>query len=307
MQVRTHLAEELPSPLASHLHGQSLLGSVPFASLWNELGGKALYWVLYERDHPVALLPSVRFGRGPWARLQAMPDGLYVRIILLESGIDIRVAAGFVLEAIRSTGFAKVFVNDYHAQFTEATGFQPQTCSTNVVRIGGETWEPPDKKLQSEIRKAQREQAPIETFDPDRHFDAFVDLMRRTERRHGRRPKYPPSFYEALARLARTEPRICWQVCAQAGRLAASHIYLLEGEMLLSWQVFFDKAFSPLKPNQLITYSTARDMASRGAAILNLGSSPDSSESLSYYKEKWGGAEYSYTCWLRRSWLGRLL
>ena len=307
MQVRAHPAEELPPHLASHLHKETLLGSVPFAELWKVLGGTAVFWVVYEGERPVAILPSVRFGRGPWARLQAMPDGLYARLVLVEDGVVLHDAARAILDAVRSAGFAKIFLNDFHAQFADMPGFESKDCLTSVVKIASDSWEPPDHKLQSEIRKALREGVPIETFDPERHFDAFIDLMRRTEQRHGRRPKYPPSFYESLARLAKDEPRICWKVCAQGEKLAASHIYLLEREMLLNWQVFFDKTFSPLKPNQLITVTTAREMASRGATRMNLGASPDGAESLAYYKDKWGGEDCRYICWTRRSWLGRLL
>jgi hypothetical protein len=307
MQVRAHPVEELPSHLASYLHKKTLLGSIPFAQLWKVLGGTAIFWVAYEGERPVAILPSVSFGRGPWARLQAMPDGLYAHLVPLDDGVVLHDAARAILYALRSAGFAKIFLHDFHAQFADTSGFESRECLTSVVKIASDSWEPPDQKLQSEIRKALREGVPIETFDPERHFDAFIDSMRRTEQRHGRRQKYPPSFYESLARLAKSEPRICWRVCAQGGKLAASHIYLREGEMLLNWQVFFDKAFSPLKPNQLITFTTAREMVSQGVTRLNLGASPDGAESLSHYKDKWGGEGFRYTCWTRRSWLGRLL
>ena len=305
MQVRTHVDDDLPPQLAARLHQESLIGSVPFASLWNFMRGQAVYWVLYESERPLAILPSVKFGFGVLARLQAMPDGLYSRPVFLEPAVDRSIAGKHLLEAVVSVGFAKVFVNDFDRQFLEVPGLALLPCNTSVVDITTGAWEPPDKKLQSEIRKAQREEVPVEEFNLDRHFDSFVDLMRRTEHRHGRRPKYSPAFYEGLARLAQCERRIRWLVCEQDGQLAASHIYLVEGDMLLNWQVFFDKQFSPLKPNQWITYSIACEMASHGVTRLNLGASPDDAESLAYYKDKWGGEAYRYPCWSRVSWLGR--
>jgi hypothetical protein len=306
MQVRCHPAEELSTPLVSTLQSQTLLGSVPFASLWNSLGGEAVYWALYDADRPVALLPSVRFGSGRLARLQAMPDGLYARLILLDPTCNPSNAGRLILDAIKAKSYARTFVNDFFGQFPDAADFDKTIHCTTIVPLTNNTWQPPDKKLQSEIRKAQREDVPIDTFDPNRHFDAFLDLMRRTEKRHGRKPKYPPAFFEALSNLVGREERIRWLVCEQQGRLAASHIYFVEGDMLLNWQVYFDKEYSPLKPNQLITYSIACEMASRGVARLNLGASPDDADTLAAYKDKWGGEDYHYPIWSRRTWLGRL-
>ncbi len=307
MQVRTHVIDDLPPHLATTLNDQSLLGSISFAALWNEMGGSAIYWVLYDDDRPLAILPSVRFGRGVLARLQAMPDGLYSRIVCLDKSVDGASAGRQLIEAIASSGFAKVYINDFSRQLSEVSGFESLSCRTNIVKLNTETWLPPDKKLQSEIRKAQREDVPVDEFSLDRHFDSFLDLMRRTESRHGRRPKYSPAFYERLAVLAQRDRRVRWLVCEKDGKLAASHIYLVEGDMLLNWQVFFDKQFSPLKPNQLITYSIACELSAQGITRLNLGASPGDAETLAYYKDKWGGETYSYPCWSHRSWIGRLM
>ena len=134
-----------------------------------------------------------------------------------------------------------------------------------------------------------------------------MSLMHRTETRHGRPPKYKPEFYRDLAKLAMTDERVKWLVCEHENALAASHIYLVEGEQLFYWQAFFDKEYAYLKANQFMTYSMVRELAGRGAAVLNTGATPPDAEGLSDYKRKWGGRSYAYPILERRSWIGGLL
>ncbi|MEW5795138.1 MAG: GNAT family N-acetyltransferase [Candidatus Zixiibacteriota bacterium] len=305
--MRRLLTEELPSHAAVWLQRRTLLGSPTFVSLWETMGGLAVYWAWFEREKLIAVLPSVQFGTGRLARLQAMPDGLYTRAHFLEGAADKAAIVGQFAASIASQTFSKVYIHDYYGQLGTVAGYERIECETNQVDIGSGNWLPPDKKLQSEIRKALREEVPVRDFSLNRHLDPFLDLMSRTEKRHGRVPRYSGEFYRALGRLAMTDMRIRWLVCEQGDELAASHIYFVEGDMLLNWQVYFDKRFSSLKPNQLITYSLARELALRGVRILNLGATPVDAESLTAYKMKWGGDVYRYPCWRRYSWLGRLL
>ena len=306
-RVRKYSTEELPAHVTAWLQRKTLLGSVPFADLWRTLGGEPVYWGWLEDDRLTALLPSVQFGGGRLARLQAMPDGLYARLFFVEDTPDHKAVAASILQAIASEPYSMVFVNDYHSQFDATPGFEKRECLTSLTDVTSENWQPPDKKLQSEIRKARREEVPVRDFSLNRHLDGFLDLMTHTERRHGRQPKYPPKFYHALGKLSMSDTRIHWLVCEADGTLAASHIYFVEGDMLLNWQVFFDKRFSALKPNQLITFSVTHELKPRGIRVLNLGSSPEDADTLTYYKDKWGGETYRYNCWFKRSWLGRLL
>jgi len=307
MEVRRHPAPDLPSHVAAWLRRQTLFGSIEFASLWDIMGGRAVYWVVYDDDRLVALLPGVQFGRGHLARLQAMPDGLYGRLFFVEGGVNRDEVARMTLDAVASAGYARVFINDYYSKFGDHDEFEVQASETSLVDVSRADWQPPDAKLRSEIRKAQREDTSVREFSLARHFDAFVALMKQTEQRHGRRPKYPPEFYRGLGKLAMLDTRVRWLVCEQDDELAASHIYFVEDDMLLNWQVFFDKRFSSLKPNQSITFSVVSEPALRGIRMLNLGATPEGAESLSYYKDKWGGELYRYRCLRRQSWLGRLL
>jgi hypothetical protein len=307
MQVRKHVISELPTEITTWLNSQTLLGSTDFATLWETLSGKSAYWSCYDGDLCIGLLPSVQFGRGRLARLQAMPDGLYAGVHFIKPECDQQQIVRMILNAIAEAGYARVHINDYYRQCVDYAGFDVQDGRTNLVNVDTEEWWPPDKKLQSEIRKTQREEVVTRDFALETDFHRFVDLMRHTEKRHGRKPKYPPGFYHALARLATQDARVRWLVCDCDGQLAASHIYLVESDQMLHWQAFFDKKYSRLKPNQAIMFAVVREMKSRGIQVLNLGATPEDASTLLDYKEKWGGETYCYPCLVRKSWLGRLL
>ena len=307
MQVRKNVRSDLPTEVIAWLNNRTLLGSTNFVTLWETLGGKSVYWACYDGNRCVGLLPSVQFGRGRLARLQAMPDGLYARVHFIEAECDRQQIIRLILAAITEAGYARVHVNDYYRQFEDHTGFGAQEGRTSLVKVDMDEWRPPDKKLQSEIRKAQREEVVAREFALETDFHRFVDLMRQTEKRHGRAPKYPPEFFHALARLATQDGRVRWLVCDCDGQLAAAHIYLVEDDQLLHWQAFFDREYSRLKPNQAIMFAVVREMTSRGIRVLNLGATPENAATLSDYKEKWGGETYCYPCLVRKSWLGRLL
>lgn len=297
-------AAQLPQNVAKRLDDATLLGSTGLAVLWRTLGGREVFWCASTGDKINAVLTSVEFGKKPVKRLQAMPDGLYARPVFWDDNIDAATAAAF-LAAIANSGYAKVIVNDYYDMFGGATGYTANEEETTVVDISNPEWQPPDPKIQSEIRKAEREGVTATPFDGERDMTAFLDLMQRTEGRHGRDPKYPAAFWQGLAELARTDQRIRWVNVAHEGRLAASHVYFVEGDMLLHWQSYFDKEFSFLKPNQYLMFTMARQAAAQEVTTLNQGASPPEAEGLVDYKLKWGGQERRYRCWLRRAGLGR--
>ena len=276
--------------------------------LWETLGGRPVYWLATEHDRVVAVLPGAEFGRGFLTRFQAMPDGLYAPLLFPQgTPDDASTLADKILAGLAGHGYAKLYVNDYFGQFREHGRLKACNGATLLVDIDLVDWEPPDKKLRSEIRKAEREGVKIEPFGLNRHFEQFLTLMRQTEKRHGRRPKYTDAFYRELGKLSMTDSRVKWLVCEHEGELAASHIYLTEGSMVLNWQVFFDKQFSFLKANQLITITVGREMARQGLTALNLGASPGEASTLDDYKQKWGGRRFEYNCLERTAWWSRWL
>ncbi len=308
MKATRLTSNDLPLEIKQRANTQTFFGSTGFAGLWRAVGGRDIYWVVESGGKPIALLPSVEFGVGPARRLQVMPDGCYSRItIMSDSPPDRQKLAATLLSAMASAKYSRLWIYDYFREFADLEGFTKMECETTLVDISTPDWLPPDKKLQSEIRKAEREGVEAVELDINKHLDQFLHLMSHTEKRHGRRGKYRMAFFEALAELAQTDDRIYWPLIEAGGEAAASHIYFVEGDMVLNWQVYFDKRFSYLKPNQYLLYTTARRMASRGVGTLNLGASPDDADSLKAYKEKWGGTGYRYRCYHAQSGLGKIL
>jgi len=300
-------AGELPANVKDHLGGATFLGSTGFAQLWTKMKGRDVYWVIEQDGNILAVLTGVEFGKGSTKRLQSMPDSCYAFLILLNEELDRRTAASTLLKAIRSHGYMRWYVTDYYEQFQSDESCETTLQKANLVNLTGADWLPPDKKLQSEIRKAEREGVQIHSFSVERHFDQFMTLMQNTEQRHGRKPKYSSGFFRALAELASHDLRVQWLVVEHESGLAASHIYFVEQKMLLNWQVYFDKSFSFLKPNQCMMYHAATTLARHGVTQLNLGATPPGAEELSDYKRKWGGSDYEYKLLSGKSWLGKLL
>ena len=297
---------EVPPETAARLREATFLGSIQFASLWESIGGQPVCWAVEAGGGLQAALAGVEFGSGRFMRFQSMPDGLYSRAIILDRTVDIQDSAKALLKGIARAGYAKAYVNDYYGLFHPADDWQAFEECTILVDVAVPEWQPPDKKIRSEIRRAEREGTKLQTFDASRHLDSFLRLMQRTEKRHGRGPKYPALFFRALADLAERDSRVRWVIVEHEGEAAASHIYFIEGGLLLNWQVYFDKKFSFLKPNQFITSTVAIEAASQGIRYLNLGASPVEADSLRAYKMKWGGKDHAYRCLQKKTWLGRI-
>ena len=168
-------------------------------------------------------------------------------------------------------------------------------------------WLPPDKKLLAQIRKAEREGIVVQSMDWQQHGDRFMALMELTEKRHQRKPTFPRAFFQDLYRISTHDNRLHWVWCEHQGQGVCSHIYVIENGVLQGWQIYFDKKFSFLKPNQYIQFTTCRAMAERGIKWLNLGGSPENSPSLCYYKKRWGGETHRYRGLVHRSGLGRII
>ena len=286
----------------------TFFASPGFVNLWRTVGGEPVYWIVRtEGDYIIAFLPGIEFGMKWLRRFQSMPDGCYGGLFLSPNRRKERSAiAEQLMSTLAKAGYTKVFLTDFYKCLERHGGFQFDECETTLVKITGPDWKPPDKKLQQEIRKAVREGIEVQRFNPDCHFKSFLKLMEQTEKRHGRKPKYPARYFMALAELAATDDRVQWVWCECNGQPAASHIFIVEGDMLISWQIYFDKTFSWLKPNQYILYQTAIDKAKEGIKYLNLGASPPDANNLQTYKKRWGGEIRTYPCYSYRKGLGKL-
>ena len=305
MKTKCYSINDLSADVTSPLTGCSFFASHGFIDLWTKMGGHGVFWTLENNGEILALLPGVEFGKKGLKRFQAMPDGCYGTV--LTSNKNIKEHAGLILDGIASAGYHKIYIYDYHNVLPLVVPYQTEICQTHLIDLNDENWLPPDKKLQSEIRKAQREQVEIVRFSFDRHFDKFIKLMKKTEQRHGRTPKYKISFFEALAKLAENDDRICWYWCERDNQAVTSHINFTEKTMALHWQVYFDKSFSFLKANQIMLVKAVRELTSQGVKLFNLGASPTDAAGLLKYKEKYGTREYSYPCLVYKSLLGKLV
>jgi len=307
MKTQRLTLEDLPENITTRLNTLSLFTSAGFAALWRAIDSVPVFWTVEKDNKILAVMPGVERGRGILRRFQSMPDGLYSRIMFApDTGIDRREILRTLAASLVSAGYMKLYINDYYRLFEDRTGFNELVSKTTLVDISAADWRPPDKKVQSEIRKAGREGVVVDDFNFEKHFEKFIQLMRQTEQRHGRRPKYPARFFEALARLAREDKRIRWVMVERGNEAASSHIYFIDRDMVLNWQIYFNKKFSSLKPNQYILYTTARQLAAQGVKYLNLGATPGDASGLETYKDKWGGETYRYPCYRIKSFLGKL-
>jgi len=305
--IRRTLTELSPT-IIDRLNAASFFSSIGFAQLWRNQGGREIFWVTEEEGNVLAVLPGVEFGIVPFRRFQSMPDGCYAELVMLSEDADDRHrAVRSTWQAIMKAGYFRVHLTDYWGDFNGIENADVTEGKTLLVAIPDSSWEPPDKKIRSEIRKAEREGIIPESLDVCEHFDGFISLMRETEKRHNRKPRYNEKFFLALADLATIDDRLQWVIVRHEGKPAASHINFLVRDTLLNWQVYFDKSFSFLKPNQYMLYAAAIGTVSEGVRYLNLGASPADAEDLITYKRKWGGEERRYSFYRWASWLGRLL
>jgi hypothetical protein len=308
MIARRYTLDQAPSGAIELLDSGSLFSSPAFLNLWQSIKGRPILFAISETDSTVACLPGVEFGSGLLKRFQAMPDGLYATPLVAQPYLEQKDAiCQLMLQAVADGGYVKAHVCDFHNRFPGQERFASAEAVTTVIDISGNDWAPTDRKIRGEIRKAEREGIGIRRFDHKRDFNKFIDLMHRVEKRHGRAPKYPPEFYDALAHLAAHDERVDWVWCEHEGQPAASHIYLVDGDLILGWQAFFDEEFSFLKPSQYILSKTVRSWAAKGVKRLNLGVSPTSEPTVEAYKRKWGGGPYHYCHLVYRSLLGRVL
>lgn len=308
IKIRRYEAADVPRDQVEQLTRQSFFASDGFMDLWRYAQGNPVFWVARKNDQVAAVLPGVEFGKNPMRRFQAMPDGCYGRLFIPSDYEDHRPALSeAIVRGLTDAGYVKAYLYDFYHSILLDRSFMPEPCSTSLVDTGDPAWLPPDKTLQSELRKAEREGVSVTKFNPEVHFDRFVKLMKETEARHDRAPKYTDAFFKALALLAADDKRVIWWWCEHEGQAVTSHINFVDHDMIINWQVYFDKQFSFLKANQYFLLRLAREVSSRGLSYLNLGASPPEAEGLTDYKEKWGGATYRYNCYSRKSFLGRLL
>jgi Acetyltransferase (GNAT) domain len=306
ISVHKHTTADIPAEIAEAIGGQSLLASTPFSNVWETLGGRIVYWVAEENGSIAAVLTGAEFGCVPFLRFQAMTDGLPSTLYFANDNCDKAHLASQLLDGVSQQSYIKSFVTDFDNSLPPHSTFQRRQLCTHIGDITNPAYEPSDKTLMSEIRKAERDKTSIEQFEWSKHGSRFIDLVTLSETRHGRLPKYPARFFEQLAIVSENDNRIIWTWCEHDGTPVASHIYFIFGSQAVNWQIYYDKEFSALKANQLTTWTAIANLRGRGVAHLNLGASPDTAEGLVAYKSKWNAVEYPYSILEKKTWLGKL-
>jgi hypothetical protein len=308
MKTHRRLLSQIDRRAAERLTGDCFFASPGFADLWRAKGGRAVAWIAEDAGRPAAMLPGVEFGRGPLCRFQAMPDGCYGGIFFDEdSNLDRERIARLLLDAVVRHGYMKTFLFDFYGTFPPDSRFESVLCATTLVDISDPRWLPPDKKLVSQIRKAEREGVQVEPFRWEKHKRDFLTLVRITETRHGGKPLYNAAFFKALADLAEEDGRIRWLWCEYDGRPVCSHIYFIENGVLQGWQKYLDKSFSFLKADQYVRLTMCQEIAQEGVGLLNLGATPRGAIGLAHYKRRWGGEPAYYNCLVLKRGLGRFV
>jgi Acetyltransferase (GNAT) domain len=288
--------------------GDSFFASVGFAELWRLAGGEPRYRLLHLDGELAAVLPAVEFGRGRMARLQSMPDGCYGSLHVCEAARPERGRlASVLIDHLKQSGLWRFHLVDFAHQFDHVSELSSTPCTTQLVDIRDPEWWPADAKIRSQIRSAERQGVDFVPFDWARHGAGYLRIAQHTAARQDRDVVYPVEIYEALSDLSKRDARLHWIWFEWEGEPACSHMYVREGEMLLGWQIQFDKRFSRQKPNQYMRWRTCREFAARGCTHLNLGATPDGAKSLTYYKRRWGGETVRYQTWVHQSLWSKVL
>ena len=308
MQASILSAEELNDQRIIRLSEPYFFSSFGFVRLWDHVGGRPAPVIVEDHGRLVAYLPGVEFGIPGLRRWQSMPDGCYGRLLCDASdpGMRLRIASAITDFLIRSR-YAKVYLTDYAGSFRLPSGFSERALSTTLVDVSVPDWMPPDKKMRQQIRKAQREGHRVIRFEPESHMSIFWKMVGQSSRRQGRSPKYPLRFFEDLSELATQDDRLRWLWMEVGGQPVGSSIFVVEGDQLLHWHIFYDESMSQYQASKFLPFVAAREFARQGGRYLNLGASPPNLPGVKEYKDKWGGERYRYSCLTHRSWIGRLL
>ncbi|MBU8932935.1 MAG: GNAT family N-acetyltransferase [candidate division Zixibacteria bacterium] len=308
MKVYRTLVEQLAGEDSLLLTNGPFFTSPGFAFVWESHGGTPVVWIAEEDGEIVALLPGVEYGRRPMVRFMSMPNGCYGGLVLSSKDGDNKQELGrLLLAAIADYHYATTHIYDFRSNLPSDNRFKHEPCQTSLVDISDPDWQPPDKKLRQQIRKAEKEGIEVIPFSGDTHMSGFLDLVSIFEQRTGQKCKYSPEFFSAMAVLAAGDDRVRWFWCEFEGHPVSSNIFIVNDDQLLHWQAYFDEAYSFLHPSKYIPYYAARNAVGHDLKYLNLGASPEDVPGVASYKAKWGGVVYQYNCLIRQKGLGRFL
>ena len=172
MQISRKLFEELNNAEKKLIESNHFFSSINFSNLWSSIKGVPVWWVA-EENSSIQILSGIEFKKSKLKRFQSMTDGTYCNPISNNSDPN-KILLASLQDEITNYGYSKIDIVDYYKKLPSNERFNKQEFSTILVDISNPKWEPPDKKIASEIRKANRESVQINLFDPEKHFDKFL-------------------------------------------------------------------------------------------------------------------------------------
>ncbi len=308
MNVRCTPIDAIPDSVLSSLREYSPFTSPEFVALLGGEYGWGGYVTFQDKEKIVAALPAAIRGKKPLARLQALLDGLPAPIWISDDvGTERESIRQQILQFILESGYLKAHLTDFDNALDQIDSYFDQ-CKTTLLDLTTLPAElPPDKTLRAEIAKATREGVAVTALDRQSQMPSFLALVNSTEARHGRTQRYSERFWNKFAELCEHDPRFSILCVSSDSHLAAAHVYVSDRDTVHNWQIYFDKSFSSLKPNQAITAHAVAMFRAKGIKSLNLGTTPPEATGVADYKRKWGGREYAYRIFKWRSLLGKVL
>ncbi|MCX6825675.1 MAG: GNAT family N-acetyltransferase, partial [candidate division Zixibacteria bacterium] len=188
----------------------------------------------------------------------------------------------------------------------QSEAFVPRMASTHILRLQGDSYEIPNRRMKKYIRHAQKTDIKIAPLDDEKYLDGFYRLVLLTARRHKTKPRYSKKFFQRLYRISREDSRVIWPMVVYENSIVASHIYFVERSQILDWQSCCDQD-NRLRPNYLLYDYIIKLAISRGIKELNLGGTPPEADSLMEFKERWGGMKIAYPYYTYLSNIGKLI
>lgn len=308
MKAVCYRGNEISEEPVRELTGDSLLASVEFASVWETRGGKRVVWVVEDAGQAVGVMPGVEFGKWPVRRFMAMPNGLYGRLFG-SVGAEAESVGACLLKGIAEAGYVKTYLFDFYGTLHYSTegSFEVRRETALLVDISRPDWAPSDRKLRGEIRKAEREGLRVARFAWDEHGIGFMGLVGGMVKEHGGEERYDEAFWRRLAQVAMGDERVVWYYATYGDRPVSSQVYFVEGDMLIGWQMYYDREFSSLKANACLINRACEEGRARGVRTLDLGATPEGAEGTEFFKRRWGGCEYEYRALTLLRGIGRLV
>jgi hypothetical protein len=291
----------LPQQLI-HTQGD-VLTRLAAGSLWETIGATAVCWVVTDDSNSTMLFPVVEFGRRPYCRMQAMPDGLYADVIVQSQDETFTSLAGDLLMEKFTRYYARSNIHDFYRRFS----FKKLPVSharTLVVDISDGNWQPPDSEIRRNIRQ-HSEGAGAITNANSVQFDDIWKLIVKSHEARNEKPRYPRSFYLRLLKLSESDPDIRWYVQRRDEAISCSQVFFRIEDQLLYWQAYLERNLAGDRPAQGMLMHAIRDGQQSGAVLLNLGGSPGDAHELIDYKKRCGGVEREYPVIIARRGLGR--